>query len=286
MANVEFVEPEDPDLRSPEYAQAVRLGDRIEISGQGGWTRTRDFPPTVREEIVQALDNVESVLAGAGASWDDVIAVMSYHATAVDPAGAVDAVGPDAASTVMSDELRRRIRTHAPIWTRVGVPRLGPRMHVEVRVTATAPEGSRESRESRRSDVAKPEFFVTPGYGDDQLDRFHYSQAVRIGNRIETAGQGGWSDDWEFPESRHDEIVQAFDNVSRTLATAGASWADVVSVSSWHTHLGDEDFESMVGELRARIPSHAPIWTCVGVTRLGLPKMRIEIAVTAVVDGD
>jgi enamine deaminase RidA (YjgF/YER057c/UK114 family) len=278
MANVEFVEPVDRDLRSPEYAQAVRLGDRIEISGQGGWTRTRDFPPTVREEIVQAFDNVESVLAGAGASWNDVITVTSYHAAAVDPAGAVDAVGPDAASTVMSAELRRRIPSHAPVWTRVGVPRLGPRMHVEIRVTARVPE------ESRRSDVTRPEFFVTPGYGERQLDRLHYSQAVRIGNRIETSGQGGWSDDWQFPESRHDEIVRAFDNVARTLATAGASWADVVSVSSWHTHLGDEDFQSVVGELRARIPSHAPIWTCVGVTRLGHPKMRIEIAVTAVVE--
>jgi enamine deaminase RidA (YjgF/YER057c/UK114 family) len=124
--------------------------------------------------------------------------------------------------------------------------------------------------------------FVEPE--DFALRSPEYSQAVRLGDRIEISGQGGWSDDWEFPESRHEEIVRAFDNVSRTLATAGASWADVVSVSSWHTHLGDEDFESMVGELRARIPSHAPIWTCVGVSRLGLPKMRIEIAVTAVVD--
>jgi enamine deaminase RidA (YjgF/YER057c/UK114 family) len=42
----------------------------------------------------------------------------------------------------------------------------------------------------------------------------------------------------------------------------------------------------MVGELRARIPSRAPIWTCVGVTRLGQPKVRVEIAVTAVVGDD
>ncbi|GAB3402500.1 RidA family protein [Flindersiella endophytica] len=277
MPNAEFVEPADPDLRSAEYAQAVRLGDRIELSGQGGWTSTRDYPPTLREEVVQAFDNIESVLAGAGASWADVIAVTSYHATAVDPAGAADAVGPDAASTVMSDELRRRIRSHAPIWTRIGVPRLGPRMHIEIQVTATAPA------ESRRSDVPRPEYFSPPGYGEPALERFRHSQAVRTGDRIETAGHGGWSDAGELPESRHDEIVRTFDNLERTLAAAGASWAGVVSVSSWHTHLGDADFESMVGELRARIPSHAPIWTCVGASRLGHPKARIEIAVTAVV---
>jgi enamine deaminase RidA (YjgF/YER057c/UK114 family) len=56
----------------------------------------------------------------------------------------------------------------------------------------------------------KPEFFLTPGYGERQLRTFHYSQAVKIGNRLETSGQGGWNDNWEFPESLTDEIVQAF----------------------------------------------------------------------------
>jgi enamine deaminase RidA (YjgF/YER057c/UK114 family) len=28
----------------------------------------------------------------------------------------------------------------------------------------------------------------------------HYNQAVRIGDRVETSGQGGWDDDWNFPE--------------------------------------------------------------------------------------
>jgi enamine deaminase RidA (YjgF/YER057c/UK114 family) len=70
--------------------------------------------------------------------------------------------------------------------------------------------------------MSKPEFFVTPGYGKQFLDSLHYSQAVKIGNRVETSGQGGWSDDFQFPESLADEISQAFKNVERTLATAGA----------------------------------------------------------------
>ena len=68
----------------------------------------------------------------------------------------------------------------------------------------------------------KPEFFVTPGYGERQLRLFHYSQAVKIGSRLELSGQGGWNDNWEFPESITDEIAQAFRNVERTLAAAGA----------------------------------------------------------------
>jgi enamine deaminase RidA (YjgF/YER057c/UK114 family) len=34
---------------------------------------------------------------------------------------------------------------------------------------------------------------------------------------------------------------------------------------------------------RHYMPNHAPIWTQVGVAALGLPTMRIEIRVTAIV---
>jgi enamine deaminase RidA (YjgF/YER057c/UK114 family) len=134
-------------------------------------------------------------------------------------------------------------------------------------------------------DMSKPEFFATPGYGETQLENMRYSQAVRIGDRVEISGQGGWSDEFEFPESLEDEIVRAFDNVERTLATAGASWADVVHVNSYHV-LGGDTFDDhnrvMVQQFRERMGERAPIWTESGVTALGHPKMRIEIRVTAI----
>ena len=43
--------------------------------------------------------------------------------------------------------------------------------------------------------MKKPEFFVTPGYGEYMLNTLHYSQAVRIDDRVEISGQGGWDDD-------------------------------------------------------------------------------------------
>ena len=133
--------------------------------------------------------------------------------------------------------------------------------------------------------MSKPEFFATPGYGETQLENMRYSQAVRIGDRVEISGQGGWSDEFEFPESLEDEIVRAFDNVERTLATAGASWADVVHVNSYHV-LRDDTFDDhnrvMVEQYRARLGERAPIWTESAVVALGHPKMRIEIRVTAV----
>ena len=128
----------------------------------------------------------------------------------------------------------------------------------------------------------KPEFFVTPGYGERQLRTFHYSQAVKIGNRVETSGQGGWNDNWEFPESLTDEIAQAFRNVERTLASAGAAWQHVIQVNSYHVGFPDEVNQTMTERFRHYMPDHAPIWTALGVADLGDPKMRVEIRVTAI----
>jgi enamine deaminase RidA (YjgF/YER057c/UK114 family) len=132
------------------------------------------------------------------------------------------------------------------------------------------------------------EFFVTPGFGEKVRETLHYSQAVRIGNRVEISGQGGWDDDVNFPESLEDEIVRAFENVERVLAAAGASWRDVVHMNSYHVAsepdtIGNAHNDVMAAQLRKWMPDRAPIWTQTGVTVLGAPKMRVEIRVTAVI---
>lgn len=132
--------------------------------------------------------------------------------------------------------------------------------------------------------MEKPKFFVTPGYGEQLRNALHYSQAVKIGDRIETSGQGGWDDSFQFPQTVEEEIAQAFRNVEATLATAGASWEHVVHVNSYHVGgFPPEVNDTMVKMFRNYIPNHAPIWTQLGVAALGLPAMRIEIRVTAVI---
>lgn len=132
--------------------------------------------------------------------------------------------------------------------------------------------------------MSKPEFFITPGYGERQRRLFGYSQAVKIGDRVEISGQGGWNDAWQFPESIADEIAQAFCNVERTLAVAGARWEHVIHVNSYHVGL-NQDYrqilQAMMERFRYHMPDHEPIWTCLGVAALADPKMRVEIRVTA-----
>ena len=133
------------------------------------------------------------------------------------------------------------------------------------------------------------EFFITPGYGEKLRESLPYSQAVRIGNRVEISGQAGVDGDLNIPASLEDEIVLAFDNVERTLATAGATWGDVVHVNSYHViSEPDSTFavhnDIIAAQFRERMPERSPIWTETGVTALGLPEMRIEIRVTAVIE--
>jgi enamine deaminase RidA (YjgF/YER057c/UK114 family) len=134
MAAVEFfVTPGVGEKMRQErhYSQAVRIGNVVEISGQGGWDDHLTFPESLEDEIVAAFDNVERVLAAAGASWPDVVHVNSYHVIS-EPDSTFDAH-----NEVMVAQFRKRLPDRAPIWTETGVTALGaPKMRIEIRVTA------------------------------------------------------------------------------------------------------------------------------------------------------
>lgn len=112
------------------YSQAVRTGDRVEISGQGGWDDQIAFPDALEDEIARAFDNVERVLAAAGTGWSEVTALDSFHVLR-------EGEGFAEHNRVMVEQFHRRLGDRAPIWTQLGVVALGdPRMRIEIRATA------------------------------------------------------------------------------------------------------------------------------------------------------
>ncbi|PWY77007.1 hypothetical protein BO70DRAFT_397896 [Aspergillus heteromorphus CBS 117.55] len=64
-----------------KYIQAVRIGDRIECSGQGGWDPTTGvFYRDINAQVDQSFKNVEPNLQNAGGKgWEQVFRVNSYH---------------------------------------------------------------------------------------------------------------------------------------------------------------------------------------------------------------
>ncbi|KXJ90107.1 Endoribonuclease L-PSP/chorismate mutase-like protein [Microdochium bolleyi] len=155
-----------------------------------------------------------------------------------------------------------------------------------------------------------PAFFTYPGYGETLLQEMRYNQAVRIEDRIETAGQGGWNPTTgEIPASLTDEIDQAFANVDLALRAAGGQgWSQVYRIRLYALDeamvpegLGRmvENIDKWCGGGGGVAPSSGgsggsagegdakqgerrrPILTGVGVSMLGQPGMRIEIEVAA-----
>ncbi|OBK24265.1 Rid family hydrolase [Mycobacterium asiaticum] len=137
--------------------------------------------------------------------------------------------------------------------------------------------------------MSELEFFDTPGYGEIARVRNQYRQALRIGDRVEISGQGGWDADFTLSGiSLEDEITRACDNVEKTLAEAGATWSDVVNVHSYHVptaadSIGAQHMSLMVDQFRQRFGKSLPLWTAVGVQALALPNQRVEIEVIAIV---
>ncbi|OWZ52937.1 endoribonuclease L-PSP [Cryptococcus neoformans var. grubii Br795] len=127
-------------------------------------------------------------------------------------------------------------------------------------------------------------YYNYKGWGEKAQDSFSYSQAVRVGDTIQCSGQGGWANEgkFEFYKEINAQIDRAFENVQSALTAAGGNgWDQVFRVNSYHVPLNNEALEAMVRNFRKWMPNHQPLWTCVGVTRLGEDDMRVEIEVQA-----
>lgn len=114
-------------------------------------------------------------------------------------------------------------------------------------------------------------------------EKFYCSQSVRVGDIIETAGQGGWDPDtFVIPRDLPTQVSQAFKNVELNLKNAGAKgWSEVYKIVSYHAPLNNEAIELFVENMRKYCPDHQPCWTAVGVQQLGGDDMRVEIDVKA-----
>ena len=130
--------------------------------------------------------------------------------------------------------------------------------------------------------MAAPRFLVPAGVGEQMRDNYHYSQGVQVGDMIYVTGQGGWDQTFDIPDDVHEQIRRAFANIATVLAEAGASWENVIDITSYHVDLDQSVLPTMVEQLRSYCPSHQPLWTVIGVASLALPAMKVEITANAV----
>jgi enamine deaminase RidA (YjgF/YER057c/UK114 family) len=79
------------------------------------------------------------------------------------------------------------------------------------------------------------------------------------------------------------QFRDAFSRVAETLAAAGASWADVVEMTTYHVGLQDH-FDAFRRVRDEFVVEPYPAWTAVGVVELVAPGIIVEIAATAILD--
>ncbi|EJL85783.1 putative translation initiation inhibitor, yjgF family [Herbaspirillum sp. CF444] len=121
---------------------------------------------------------------------------------------------------------------------------------------------------------------IPPGM-ESVYEKIGYAPALKVGNTVYVSGQIGRDLSMQLVEGREAQMVQAFDNLRLVLEAAGASLADVVDLTSFHTDMRDLPLFMQVRNRYFR--SHPlPAWTAVGAHMLGgAPGYIVEIKAIA-----
>ncbi|OQD69002.1 hypothetical protein PENPOL_c002G07552 [Penicillium polonicum] len=120
----------EANAESFHYSQAVRIGNTIKTSGQGGWDESGNVHPDVEQQVAIAFENVEKALNSVDSrlSWENVYAVRSYH------------INVDQTFDMVTDNFKKVLPCHRPIWTCVEIGKLGIEgMVIEIEVEAHFP---------------------------------------------------------------------------------------------------------------------------------------------------
>jgi enamine deaminase RidA (YjgF/YER057c/UK114 family) len=128
---------------------------------------------------------------------------------------------------------------------------------------------------------ARRDVIVPTGWADF-YDATGIPAAIRTGDILRLTGHTGEDADGIYPVAVEDQIRATFRNVGLTLAAAGASWADVVEINSYHVGYRQQ-VEALLRIAAEFLDAPYPAWTGVGVTELFLPEALIEIRCVAVI---
>lgn len=111
------------------YSPGVKAGRFLFIAGQVGRDEHLQVVESKEAQFVQAFENVKQVLTAAGATFDDVVDMVTYHT--------------DMRDLQLFIQVRDRYVTNAeryPAWTAIGATALAmPGLFAEIRCTALLP---------------------------------------------------------------------------------------------------------------------------------------------------
>ena len=112
---------------------------------------------------------------------------------------------------------------------------------------------------------------------------WHYSPVVKVGDTVTVSGiPAGRGDTYEA------KVRNMFEALKAHLATAGATLADVVEITTFHAGPTDAqafgaEFEKFAPIHHEYFPDHYPAWSAVAVSALLQPGAPVEMRAVAVI---
>lgn len=112
----------------------------------------------------------------------------------------------------------------------------------------------------------------------------YYSHAIKCGNTIYCAGQTALDEAGNVVgDDIEKQAAKVFENIEVVLRAAGASFTDVVNITTFLINL--ERDRKIYMEVRRRfLGDHYPASIICGVRELANPRYLLEVAVIAVID--
>ncbi|MBW4523153.1 MAG: RidA family protein [Scytolyngbya sp. HA4215-MV1] len=120
------------------YCPGIKVGNTLYIAGQVGRDETMQIVTEPEAQFVQTFENVKKVLHAAGATFDHVVEMVTYHVTSPELYTASEQQPFTIPYLPLFLLVKERYFTNLyPTWTGVGVTTLStPGLIVEIKCTA------------------------------------------------------------------------------------------------------------------------------------------------------
>jgi len=121
---------------------------------------------------------------------------------------------------------------------------------------------------------------VIPSEMKAMYDNFHFAPAVKDGDRLFCSGVIGIGPDGKASSDPETQFKQAFESLKSVLSAGGASFGDIVDITTFHVGL-QSNMRAFTKVKDQYVSAPYPAWTAIGISELAFPGGLVEIKAVA-----
>jgi reactive intermediate/imine deaminase len=188
------------------YSPGIMAGEFLYVSGQGPRANQGAQPAAFEEQVKQSLENIKSIVEGAGLTMEHVVYMQVYLA---------DSSNYQTAAKIMAEYFPK----NPPARATLGVHRMPTDTPVEINAVAVR-------------DLARKKVIAPAGIPQ----RPGISPGMQVGNRLYISGfLGRDMQSGQVPPDPAEQVQMALDHFRMVLKAAGMDFANVVFVNPYLT---------------------------------------------------